>query len=132
LTPKLSREMPHYMFCSRKKIISRTFKISGTLIVNLQFILLYTSGIIYALHGYNPSSVHSFPPSFIQIEKTNLIQIHDRYDCSYQSSFKFMICIYVHTLVTILTQLIKKNIRNNAMNRKEDRCSSERMTDKAI
>jgi hypothetical protein len=27
------REMPHYMFFPRKKIISRTFKISGTLIV---------------------------------------------------------------------------------------------------
>ncbi len=25
--------MPHYMFCPRKKIISRTFKISGALIV---------------------------------------------------------------------------------------------------
>jgi hypothetical protein len=27
------REMPHYMFCPRKIIISWTFKISGTLIV---------------------------------------------------------------------------------------------------
>jgi hypothetical protein len=26
--------MPHYMFCPRKKIISWTLKISGTLIVN--------------------------------------------------------------------------------------------------
>jgi hypothetical protein len=26
-------EMPHYMFCTWKKIISRTFKISSTLII---------------------------------------------------------------------------------------------------
>ncbi len=26
------REMPHYMFCPRQKIISRTFKIRGTLV----------------------------------------------------------------------------------------------------
>jgi hypothetical protein len=31
------REMPHYMFCPRKKITSRTFKISGALIVNMNY-----------------------------------------------------------------------------------------------
>jgi hypothetical protein len=35
LLEKPCEKMPHYMFCPRKKIISQTFKISGTLIVNL-------------------------------------------------------------------------------------------------
>jgi hypothetical protein len=34
-TIKKSVKMPYYMFCPRKKIISWTFKTSGTLLVNL-------------------------------------------------------------------------------------------------
>jgi hypothetical protein len=36
---KKSVEMPHYMLCPRKKIISLTFKISGALIVIKQWFL---------------------------------------------------------------------------------------------
>jgi hypothetical protein len=35
--PALALSLPRYMFCSRKKIISRTWKISGTLIVNIMW-----------------------------------------------------------------------------------------------
>jgi hypothetical protein len=35
------RKMPHYVFCPRKKIISQTFKMSGTLIVNILLIIIF-------------------------------------------------------------------------------------------
>jgi hypothetical protein len=40
------REMPHYMFCPRKKIISRTFKISGALIVKLLFVKYHIDTVV--------------------------------------------------------------------------------------
>jgi hypothetical protein len=51
---KKPREMPHYMFCPRKKIISRTFKISSTLIVNL----CYPWGPYTLLLCCNPAGPH--------------------------------------------------------------------------
>ncbi len=49
--------LPHYMFCPRKKIISRTFKINGTLIV-------MTTGFPLPLVKYLAISTSLFKPSY--------------------------------------------------------------------